>query len=136
MTTLEQMLIRHEGLKLKPYRCSKGKLTIGVGHNLDDNGITQEIAMVILRHDISTATADLLRAYPWAKNLSASRRDALINMVFNMGLPRFSTFKKMLAALKAGDYVRAHDEMLDSKWAAQVGDRALELAMIIKKGDQ
>ncbi|GAB6191135.1 glycoside hydrolase family protein [Desulfocastanea catecholica] len=134
MSELQKMLIRHEGLRLQPYRCPAGKLTIGVGHNLDDNGISKEIAMVILQHDIAEHMAELNAAFPWIRSLNYARQDAMVDMAFNLGLPRFAKFKKMLAAMEAGDYATAHDEMLDSKWARQVGGRAQELARMTLTG--
>lgn len=125
---LKEQLVRHEALKLMPYRDSVGKLTIGVGRNLDDVGISKDEALVLLDHDIDRARADLARALPWTNDLDPVRRDALTNMVFNMGIGRVRLFDKMLAALKAGDWIEAAQQALDSKWAAQVGSRSHELA--------
>ncbi len=131
---LEDQLIRHEGLRLKPYRCTAGKLTIGVGRNLDDNGISKAEAMVLLRNDILLTRLALTRAVPGFLALSAPRRRALIDMCFNLGLPRFLSFKRLLAAIAAGDCQRAADEMLNSKWAEQVGQRARALAAMMREG--
>lgn len=130
---LENMLIRHEGLKLKPYRCTAGKLTIGIGRNLDDNGITEAEARMMLTYDIEVARSKLLK-YEWFTNLNEPRRDAVINMVFNLGMPRFLGFKRTIGYLKLEDYENAAIEMMNSKWADQVGDRAIELAAIILTG--
>lgn len=131
MSKLENLLIKHEGLRLKPYKCPADKLTIGVGRNIEDNGITKDEAMYILRGDMATIAAELLHAFPWIDALSVTRQDALINMAFNLGMPRFKKFKKMLAALEIGDWQRSREEMLNSKWARQVGARASELAFMI-----
>jgi lysozyme len=135
VSKLQQMLLEHEGLRLKPYRCPAGRLTIGVGHNLDDNGITHEIAMLLLRQDIDNTLDELHTAFPWMVNINIVRRDALADMAFNLGMPRFRQFKKMLKALSIGDYLEAHHQMLDSKWAGQVGKRARELAQMILTGE-
>ncbi len=135
MSKLQKMLIRHEGLRLKPYRDTTGTLTIGVGHNLDDNGITEEVAMIVLQLDIASAMIELFAAFPWMSTLSCTRQDVLIDMAFNLGMPRLKKFKKMLAAVSAGDFVVASAEMLDSKWAVQVGDRAKELAEMMLTGE-
>lgn len=132
-TPLCEQLIRHEGLKLKPYRCPAGKLTIAVGRNLDDNGISEQEAMSMLLHDVQEAEAELCQ-FEWWAGLSIPRKIALLNMRFNLGLPRFCGFKKMLAALDARDFGQAASEMLDSKWAKQVGDRASELATMMEEG--
>jgi len=130
---LENMLIRHEGLKLKPYRCTAGKLTIGVGRNIEDNGITDAEARMMLRYDIEVSRTSLLK-YKWFQELDPVRQDAIINMVFNLGLPRFLGFKKTIGYLQAKDWEGAATEMLNSRWAKQVGRRALELAAIIVTG--
>ena len=130
--SLREMLIRHEGLRLKPYQDTVGKLTIGVGRNLDDVGITHQEAMALLDNDIQTARSELLNCYPWVKHLDQTRQDVLVNMVFNLGLPRFSGFRKMLVALQENNYDRAAQEMLESRWARQVHGRAYELANIMQ----
>lgn len=130
---LENMLIRHEGLKLKPYRCTAGKLTIGVGRNIEDNGITEAEARMMLRYDIEVSRSPLLK-YKWFTQLNTPRQDAIINMVFNLGLPRFLKFKKTIAFLQAEDWENAAVEMMNSTWAKQVGNRAVELAAIILTG--
>lgn len=131
---LEQQLIGHEDLRLKPYRCSAGKLTIGVGRNLDDNGISRVEAMMMLRNDITSTRFALEKAVPGFLGLSSQRRRALIDMCFNLGLPRFLQFKQMLAAIAEGDFDRAAGEMLSSRWAAQVGQRANTLAAMMREG--
>ena len=131
---LRAMLIRQEGLRLKPYRDSVGKLTIGVGRNLDDEGIAESEAYVMLDNDIIKHTLEANKL-PIFVALDQVRRDVLIDMVFNMGLPRVFGFKKMLAALAESDWEKAAAEMRDSKWAMQVGNRALELAAMIRTGE-
>lgn len=121
-------LVRHEGLRTKPYRCTQGKLTIGVGRNLDDNGISEAEAMQMLRNDIYHCKEDLKRSIPVYETLDDRRKDVLINMCFNLGITRLRGFKKMFAALERGDFIAASDEMLDSRWARQVGKRSQELA--------
>jgi len=134
MNHLEKMLLKHEGLRLKPYLCSEGKTTIGIGHNLDDKGITEKQAYVLLRDDIDDCIKDLA-PYTWFKDLNMPRQDALINMCFNLGINRLLKFKNMVQALEVHDYEEAAKQALDSKWATQVGKRAFELAEIIKSGE-
>jgi lysozyme len=130
---LEEMLIRHEGLKLKPYRCTAGKITIGVGRNIQDNGITEAEAKMMLRYDIEVARIPLLK-FKWFINLNDARKDAIINMVFNLGLTKFLKFKDTIKFLESENYTQAAKEMRDSEWAKQVGLRAIELAKIIEIG--
>lgn len=127
-------LVRDEGLRLKPYTDTVGKLTIGVGRNLDDRGITEDEAMYLLRNDIMIAVDDLDRNVPWWRGLPDGPRRALVNMSLNLGWPRLSGFRNMLMALEAGDYDTAATEALDSKWARQVGDRAERLSTLIRGG--
>lgn len=131
---LARTLIRHEGLRLKPYLCPAGRLTIGIGRNLDDLGITEEEARLLLANDLDRVERDLDRLLPWWRTLDDTRRDALANMCFNLGATRLLNFKAMLAALEQGDFNLAADEMLDSLWASQVGSRAVELAAAVREG--
>jgi lysozyme len=121
-------LRRDEGLRLKPYRCTAGRLTIGYGRNLDDAGITAEEAEFLLRNDVRRVSAELDRDMPWWRDLSPGRQRALANMAVNLGLPRLKEFRLMLSALRRGDYEEAARQALDSRWARQVGDRARRIA--------
>jgi len=132
--SLVEQLVRDEGLRLKPYRDSVGKLTIGVGRNLDDVGVTQAEALALLANDIQNARNHLEQYLPWAGGLDEVREAALVNMCFNMGIGGLMNFRKFLAALQAGDYKTAAAEMLDSLWAQQVGPRAQRLALQIETG--
>jgi lysozyme len=131
--TLKDMLIRHEGLKLQVYKDSLGIQTIGVGHNLN-NGISKAAALFILDEDIQTATNDLLAALPWVGDIDWPRKAVLIDMTFNMGIDRLIGFVNTLNAIQDKNWQKAHDEMLDSIWAREVGSRATELATIILTG--
>jgi lysozyme len=128
------MLIRHEGLRLTPYRDAKSKLTIGVGRNLDDVGITRAEALMLLDNDIATVRRDVKLAFPWFPGLDPARKDVVLNMVFNLGLARFRRFEKTIASIRAGDWENAAREMLKSRWANQVGKRATELAAMMERG--
>ena len=131
---LRAQLVRHEGLRLRLYKDTVGKWTIGVGHNIEDRGLTQRAAFAILEDDIEDAIRDCRSAWPWFDGLDHARQRVLVNMVFNMGLAKMRQFTHTLAAIAAGDYARAAVEMLDSRWADQVGTRALELAEQMRQG--
>ena len=131
---LRRQLIRHEGLRLKPYKDTVGKLTIGVGRNLDDVGITEQEAMILLDNDIERTKLDLLKALPWINKIDSVRQDVLINMAFNMGIGGLLGFKNTLASVQSGNYADAADKMLQSKWAGQVGLRASELSNMMRTG--
>ena len=123
----------HEGMRLFPYKCTAGKLTIGWGRNLDDRGISAEEAEYLLQHDLKLAERDAKQFIGgvW-DTLSEIRKAVLIDMAFNLGLARLSAFKKFKHALVFGEYKQAAVEMLDSKWASQVGRRATLLAEMMR----
>ena len=125
--TIEQIKV-DEGFRSKPYGCSAGKLTIGYGRNIEDNGVTEAEAEFLLLNDVTSAQFELINNFDWFRDLNVTRQGVLINMHFNLGLNRLLKFKKMLAAVEAGFYDEAAIQMLDSKWAEQVGDRALRLS--------
>ena len=129
-----ELLKKHEGLRLKPYRCTAGKLTIGYGRNLDDNGISQNEAEQMLYNDIQVCYAECIK-FPFWNSLNEARQAVLIDMCFNLGIYRLKQFKKMLSALEVGSYSSAAAEMLNSKWAEQVKGRAADLAKIMIKGE-
>ena len=134
METLRDQLKRHEGYRQHPYEDSVGKLTVGYGRNLDDVGVSEVEADIMLKNDMDSAKATLTLYLPWTKRLSQARFDVLHNMAFNMGIGKLVGFVKMLSALRAGDFDKAADEMLDSLWAQQVGTRATELAAQMRNG--
>ena len=135
MSKLIEQLKRHEGLRLKPYRCTAGKLTIGYGRNIDDKGITEIEAEDLLYHDIKECERALYTKLPKLMDeLNQARRDVLINMAFNLGINGLLKFKMMISALDNNDYKEACWQMLDSRWARQVGERANELSEQMRTG--
>lgn len=125
---------RHEGMSTFPYRDTVGKLTIGVGRNLDDVGITREEAEFLLMNDVANVEKRLKNSIPWIEQLDPDRQGVLINMGFNLGVQGLMKFKRTLAAIKSGDYQNASKYMLQSKWAGQVGERAQELSEQMRTG--
>ena len=125
-------LIRHEGLRLTVYPDSVGKLTIGVGRNLEDNGISEVEAKDLLQNDINRCISELNVSLHWSRSLPAEAQIVLINMCFNLGIHKLTRFKRFLSALQQSNWLEAAQEMLDSKWATQVGPRAIELSNRIK----
>lgn len=131
---LRDLLIRHEGLRLKPYRDTVGKLTIGVGRNLYDIGISKDEAMLMLSHDIERCEREA-GTFPWFSGLTQMRKYVILSMIFNLGFPKFLTFKNLIHALSGGAWDEAANEMLRSKWAEQVGKRAEELAHMMRHNE-
>ena len=132
---LLEQLIRHEGMELKPYKCTSDKLTIGVGRNLQDVGITKEEALVLLENDVRNVEQQLKHYMPWSETLDPVRRAALINFVFNVGIGTALKFENAMAALKASDFDIAAEQLLDSRWANQVGQRRMEISEQIRTGE-
>ena len=133
-TDLESTLVRDEGLVKLAYEDSVGKVTIGVGRNLDDLGITEDEAIYLLRNDIDRVKMEVEDRCEWVAGLDEARRNVVYNMVFNMGIVRFLGFKKTINLIAQGDYVGASVEMMDSKWAHQVGVRAIRLSETMASG--
>jgi lysozyme len=127
-------LIKDEGLRLKPYRCTAGKLTVGIGRNLEDVGLTEEEARYLLKNDIARIERDLDALIPWWRSLSSRRQRALGNMAFQLGANGLKKFSQMLNALEDGDYEKAANEALDSMWAKQTPARAQRIAQMMREG--
>ena len=123
----------HEGFRSFPYRDTVGKLTIGIGRNLDDVGITMSEAFFMLEHDIRKAIK-YLENFAWYLALDEVRQRVIVDMVFNLGANGFSKFKRTIQALKDQDYDKASEQMLKSLWARQVGTRAVRLAEMMRTG--
>jgi lysozyme len=132
--TITDLLIRHEGERLKAYTDTVGKLTIGCGHNLTDKGIPKDVSRMLLAGDIADAASDAMK-FPWYPGLCEARRAVILSMLFNLGLERFRGFVRFISAMIAADYVQASAEMLDSQWADQVGKRAVDLAAMMQTGE-
>jgi len=123
----EQLLV-DEGLRLKPYRCTAGRLTIGVGRNLEGRGITESEALLLLDNDIADFWGQLGLRLAWVEKSPEAVQEALLNMAFNLGVSGLLGFKETLALMKTEQYAKAAAAMLASTWAQQVGARAERLA--------
>ena len=148
MSDIKEMLRRHEGERLKPYKCPAGKNTIGVGWNFDANPLPKDIAAYLAAHgqitkemserllDISIATArrNCLELFPNFKTFSENRQNALIDFVFNVGLGTALKFKNTLTFIRTGAWDLAASNMAKSKWYGQVGSRGKEIVKMIKEG--
>ena len=149
-------LITHEGLRLEVYKDSLGIDTIGIGRNLEDRGITKEEldwmdipnmaivhtmgiteadAMYLAENDVQIVEEELVRAHPCVNKLDAVRQLVVMDMAFNMGVPRLCKFKNMWNAIHEENYIAAAKEMLDSRWAIQVKSRATKLANAMHNGE-
>jgi len=150
-----EKLIKHEGLVLQVYKDSLGIDTIGIGRNLEDRGIspiefedmnipniehiyeygiTEPDAMLLANNDIEIVEKELCDAHPCVKDLDEVRQLVLMDMAFNMGVPRLKKFVKMWNAIHEERFDLAAEEMLDSRWASQVGMRSIKLSKAMKEG--
>ena len=137
MSHLTDQLRRHEGVETHAYMCPSGYITIGAGRNIDPDGgigLSESEITFLLMNDIQRCRDELEAEYEWFDGLNEARKDVLINMVFNLGATRFRAFQRAINAISEGKWQTAHDEMLDSRWADQVGDRAKELAEQMRSG--
>lgn len=143
MEKLLEMLRRHEG-EVKTngrhvaYKCPEGYWTVGIGRNVDpENGIglSDEEVDFLLENDIARVIKELAAEYAWFSDLDDVRKDAMIDIAFNLGATRLRGFRRALTAMEAGNYKDAAVEFLDSRWAKQVGGRALELSDMIATGE-
>ena len=133
---LLEQLEDFEGLELKAYQCTAGKTTIGLGRNLDDYGITKEEAFYLAKNNIYELENELDRAIPWWTQLDDARQRALINLAYNVGTTTLLKFKKTLQYLEDGFYNDAGIEVLDSRWAKQVGRRATFISNVFITGEE
>lgn len=143
---LKALLLKHEGMKLKVYDDKSGNEiapnmfisghpTIGVGRALDVNGISEPEALYLLSNDIARVVSYCRETYAWFNELDDTRQNVICSLVFNMGAAKFADFKKTIAYMESKQYDLAANELLCSKWSAQVGGRAVELANMLRDGD-
>ncbi len=153
---LMDKLVAHEGLRLQVYKDTLGIDTIGIGRNLEGRGISEEEldwmdipnmdaiyehgiseadATYLAQNDVQIVEEELLRAHPCVENLDAVRQLVLVDMAFNLGVPRLCKFKKMWAAIHENKFDVAAKEMLDSRWANQVKSRSTKLAHAMHHGE-
>ena len=152
---LVKMIAIHEGIVLNVYQDHLGIDTVGIGRNLEDrgitdgelsyinktmddiydNGLTEEEAYYLCMNDIAIVEKELLERKPIVNQLNDVRQMVLVDMAFNIGVPRLMKFKNMWAAIEKVNYPLACEEMIDSRWANQVGSRAMKLSLAMKNGE-
>ena len=137
MSKLVEMLKLHEGVETHAYKCTSGKITIGCGRNIDPAGglgVSPDEIDYLLCNDIARCKKEL-EGFPWFLVLDEVRQDALVDINFNLGFPRLKQFKLALEAMGNQQYDEAANQFLDSRWVKQVGNRAIELAEMIRTGE-
>jgi lysozyme len=137
MTKLVEMLKLHEGVRSKVYVCSAGYETIGVGRNISESGLglSDDEINYLLANDIERVKGELSETYFWFVAMNEARQDAMIDICFNLGLTRLRGFVKALEAMSREQFDIAADEFMDSKWAQQVGNRAVRVTEMIRTGE-
>lgn len=133
---LVDQIKRQEGLRLEAYQDTLGNWTVGYGHTPSFPGqtITEAEAESLLIQDLSSAQSSLLSSLPWCFSLSVPRYCVLWNMTFNMGIAHLLEFRLMLAAVRNANYSEAAKQMMNSLWAEQVKERAVELSEQMETG--
>ena len=137
ITNLVEQLRRDEGENLSAYADSLGYLTIGVGRLIDkrrNGGITPEELAYLLNNDIQRKTAAVFEALPWVKDLDHIRLNVLINMAFQLGVEGLLAFKTTLSLIQGGNYTKAAEQMILSKWHSQTPARCERLAKQMRTG--
>lgn len=130
---LRKMLIKHEDRRTHPYECTAGKQTIGVGHNLTDNGLPDDIIDILFERDIAGSMQTCTAIFQTWRLIPDMKQVVLADMAFQLGHRRLIKFKKMIKAVNESNWEEAANEMLDSKWARDdTPDRANELAAIMR----
>ena len=132
---LTEQLKVHEGVRDKVYLDTEGIETIGVGRNLKDKGLSEDEIDYLLQNDISEFRSGVQETWSWWDDLDDVRQRVVVDMAFNMGLGGLSKFKKTLGHIEAGEYEEASSEMLNSRWAEQVGRRANTLSEMMRTGE-
>jgi lysozyme len=132
MIDIKEMLRKHEGYRRFAYKDSVGKISVAIGRNLEDRGITEAEALYLLDNDIEDFTKQLRDRLYWFDSIHEDAKIVLIDMAFNMGLGGLLTFHETLEHIKNENYKAASVSMLQSKWANQVGVRAIELSDILR----
>jgi|TARA_B110000285_G_scaffold33672_1_gene35475 GH24 family phage-related lysozyme (muramidase) len=143
MQNLIEMLKRHEGEVVTNgrhllYKCSAGHWTIGIGRNVDVNGglgLSGEEVDFLLEKDIERVIKELSSEYRWFADLDDVRKDAMIDISFNLGATKLRKFVLALDAMDRADYITASEEFLDSNWSRTVKGRSVELASMIATGE-
>ena len=136
--TLADMITFDEGSRNYPYKCTAGKLTIGVGRNLEDVGISQDEIQYLLNNDLARVRLELINDPDIGKiysSLDEVRQMAIKNMCFNLGLSGLKKFKKMWKALEHKNYDEAAKQAIDSRWYRQVKSRGPRVVHVIKHGN-
>ena len=129
-----RMLIDDEGYKEQPYKDSLGNLTIGVGRNLDSNGLYPDEVLYLLGNDINKCLQDLRKIFNNFETFDLRRKAALLNMRFNLGPAGFRSFSSMIQCVAREDWDKAAEEALRSKWAKQLPGRSESVARMMREG--
>ena len=130
-----EIIERHEGFRQYVYRCPAGKWTVGIGRNLEDNGIDHDEAIMLLDSDLTKIESELLREWPQYMDLNPARQCVVFSMCFQMGVAGFMQFVSMRRHMEAAEYSDAAEHMIESLWHRQTPQRCEELAVMMATGE-
>lgn len=125
-----------EGKKKRIYldTATPPRWTGGIGRNMTDRDFSEDEIQLMLKNDIDLVCDQLDNRMPWWKHMTDARMRAWANFTFNVGITKAMTFKNTIGLLQSGKYDQAADEILRSKWASQVGERAKRISDTIRNG--
>lgn len=135
ITNIKSLLELHEGRRKLPYVDTVGKISIGIGHNLTDLGLTDSQVDAIFEIDLFAAIETCNRLFPHFNSMDPVRRLVVLDMAFNLGFNKLAGFTNTIGFINDGNYIQAARNMLASKWAKQVGSRADRLAEMMRTGE-
>ncbi len=136
LASAEALITLHEDRRAKPYldTADPPKITIGIGRNLTDRGLGDDEIDLIFRNDMALVR-NIAETYAWFRTIrSMARRAVVLDLIFNLGQPRFDRFVKFQAAMTDEDYDRAALELIDSRWYDQVATRAVRDVEMLRTG--
>ena len=136
LDNVKQMLLKHEGMRTFPYKCSEDKLTIGIGRNLEANGISEDEALYLLENDIKRVIASLDKNWSVFRTFPPLAQEVCVDCTFQMGITGWMNFRRTRALMEMGMWLQASEELLDSKYTLQVGDRAYRNSAMLSECNQ
>jgi lysozyme len=129
---LKESVKKHEGYRAKVYKDTLGYDTIGYGFAVKDLILDQDIASILLERKLIHLMTECYSSFPWLSSVPNDIKEVVVEMCYQLGVKGFSKFRKTIALLNSGDYIMASEEMLDSKWAVQTPNRAIEMSKKVR----
>ena len=128
--------VRNDRQRHIVYKCPAGLSTIGYGIEIEQHGLSEKEAKLLLQQRVQDVIDEVNNNYPFMRTQPVPIQRAIYNMAYNLGITRLSKFKKMIAAIESGNYDQAGEEAKDSQWYKQVGNRAERIVILLKEAGQ